>query len=339
MTHATPNDPFPALIVEEQADGSFTRRIGQRRVTDLPDGEVLIDVQYSSLNYKDALSASGNRGVTRHYPHTPGIDAVGVVRSRRSAAWREGDPVIVTGHDLGSNTSGGLAGRICVPADWVVALPPDMTARHSMAMGTAGFTVALGLHRLEHEGLTPGSGDVLITGATGGVGSLGVALFSKLGHRVVALTGKMQMADYLSAIGAAEVLDRRQFVQGSDKPLWSSRWSAVLDSVGGPILAAALKGLAPGGAAAICGLAASAELNTTVYPFILRGASILGVSSADCPLPLRQQLWSKLASPWSVPHLDTIVREIALQEVGPAIDAILDGTNHGRVVVRIGQGG
>jgi alcohol dehydrogenase len=326
---------FQALVVDQCPDGTFRRSVAQRQLSDLPDAELLIQVQYSSLNYKDALSASGHKGVTRCYPHTPGIDAAGIVRRSRNDAYPVGSQVIVTGHDLGTNTSGGLAQYIAVPGDWAVMAPAGLTLRQSMALGTAGFTAAMALSHLEDHGLTPGEGEVLITGATGGVGSLTIALMNRLGYRVVAITGKADFADYLGRIGAADVLDRHEFLAGPDKPLWPGRWAGVVDTVGGPVLAAAIKSVAYGGAVACCGLAASAQLHTTVYPLILRNVRILGVETAQCPLDLRKRLWAKLVDIWMVPHLDAIVREVTLQEVDPVIESLLSGLNHGRVVVRI----
>lgn len=326
---------FQALVVEQHPDGTFSRSITHRQVSDLPDAELLVQVQYSSLNYKDALSASGHKGVTRSYPHTPGIDAAGIVSRSGTDMFPAGTEVIVSGHDLGTNTCGGLAQYIAVPADWTLTKPAGLTMRQSMAIGTAGFTAALALKHLEDNGLAPEKGEVLVTGATGGVGSLAIGLMSQLGYRVVAVTSKTELADYLGSIGAAEVLDSSAFLDGSDNPLWPSRWAGVVDSVGGPLLAAAIKSVAYGGSVACCGLAASAQLHTTVYPLILRNVRILGVESAKCPMELRQQLWAKLADTWMVPHLETIAREVTLQDVDPVIESILSGSNHGRVVVRI----
>jgi len=330
-----PNDTFQALLVEQQPDGGYSRRLVERRIADLPEGDVLIDVAYSSLNYKDALSATGHRGVTKRYPHTPGIDAIGVVRTSRTDAWAPGDAVIVTGYDLGMDTPGGLGGCIRVPAEWIVPLPEGLTPRESMVVGTAGFTAAASLHYLEHNGLTPDAGDVLVTGATGGVGSFAVAMLSHLGYRVAALTGKPDRRDFLTSLGAREIIDRRDLAEPSKQPLQAGRWAGVIDTVGGPILGNAIAQLHGGGGAAICDLVASPELSTTVYPFILRSIGLFGVASASTPMPLRRALWTKLAGPWKPPGLDDLATEIVLSEVPPRLDAILAGASTGRIVVRL----
>ncbi len=328
-------ETFEALVVEREPDGGYSRRIVERRVCDLPDGDVLIDVAYSSLNYKDALSASGHRGVTTRYPHTPGIDAAGVVRTSTTDAWAPGDAVIVTGHDLGMDTSGGLGGCIRVPGERIVPLPAGLTARESMVIGTAGFTAAASLHYLEHNGLSADSGEVLVTGATGGVGSFAVAMLSHLGYRVAALTGKRDRHGFLTRLGAREIIDRRELAEPSTRPLQKGRWAGVIDTVGGPILGNALAQLRSGGGAAICGLVASPELSTTVYPFILRNIGLFGVASADTPMPLRRSLWTNLAGPWKPPALDVLATEIVLSEVPARLDALLAGASTGRVVVRL----
>lgn len=329
------DETFRAMIVEEKPDGAVSRRIGDRRFSELPDDDVLIEVRYSSLNYKDSLSATGHKGVTKRYPHTPGIDAAGVVQRSKSGAFASGDEVIVTGYDLGMNTSGGLAGLICVPEQWVVQKPDNLSLRESMALGTAGFTAALAINRLQVAEILPDHGEVLITGSTGGVGTLSVALLTQLGYRVVALTGKTQLTDYLLDLGAGEVMGREAFFSQDDRPLLRTRWSGVVDTVGGNILATALKTTAYGGAVVCCGMAASPQLETNVYPFILRDVSLLGVSSAECPMPLRKRMWEQLGSDWKIAKLDTITREICLAEVEPYITDFLSGQNYGRMVVRI----
>jgi acrylyl-CoA reductase (NADPH) len=283
-----PTSSFQALVVRETADGEFTRQIEERALADLPDGEVLVCVHYSSLNYKDALSASGHKDVTRSYPHTPGIDAAGVVEESVAAEFRPGDPVIVTSYDLGMNTPGGWGQYIRVPAAWVVPLPQDLTLRESMIYGTAGFTAALSVHRLEAHGLAPDAGEVLVTGATGGVGSLAVAILARAGYQVVAASGKADAGPFLRDLGAAEVVDREAVRDDSGRPLLRGRWAGAVDTVGGEYLATALKSTQYGGAVACCGLVASADLPTTVYPFILRGVSLLGVDSQACPMDTRR---------------------------------------------------
>lgn len=325
---------YRALVVRE-CDGGFVRRIETLETAALPAGDVLIQVQYSSLNYKDALSAGGHRGVTRRYPHTPGVDAAGVVQESRDPEIRPGDQVVVTGYDLGMNTAGGFGQCIRVPSSWVVRLPagfPPLTAMH---YGTAGFTAALALQRLIAAGLTAAQGDVLVTGATGGVGSLAVALLAHTGFRCVAATGKLDQADFLRDLGAAEVIDRRALEEGGERALLKQRWAAVVDTVGGLILANAVKATQPDGLVAACGNAASADLPLTVYPFILRGVSLLGVDSANCDLARRKQLWDKLAGPWNLPGLPRLTRVVGLDDLDPELERIRAGKQVGHVVVNL----
>lgn len=327
---------FQALIVEEQGK-QFSRRIGFRRLEDLPDGDLLVRVRYSSLNYKDALSASGNRGVTKRYPHTPGIDSVGtVVDNCGSGALRAGDQVIVSGFDLGMNTSGGFGQYIRVPEGWGVRLPENLTPKESMMYGTAGFTAAQCVSAIVSHGVQPGDGDVLVSGATGGVGSIAVAILAKLGYRVVALTGKSEDA-FLERIGAQEILPRQTFAASPEKALLRERWTAVVDTVGGDYLATAIKSTRYGGIVTSCGNAASGELPLTVYPFILRGISLVGIDSANTVVAKRQELWQKLGAEWRTDFLGTICREVPLADLAPCIDLMLAGRLTGRVVVDLGE--
>nr|WP_320012580.1 YhdH/YhfP family quinone oxidoreductase [uncultured Desulfobulbus sp.] len=327
---------FKALIVTENEDKQFARTIGQRRVSELPAGDVLIRVSYSSLNYKDALSASGNKGVTRNYPHTPGIDASGVVAQSNDALFQEGDRVLVTGFDLGMNTSGGFAEYIRVPASWVVPLPEAMSLREAMIYGTAGFTAALSCYRLITNGVLPEQGPVLVTGATGGVGSIAVALLAKSGYEVVAVTTKAKEIAYLQEIGAKEVLSAVEADDQSGRPLLKPRWAGVVDTVGGNILSTAIKTTRYGGTVTCCGNVTSGELQTSIYPFILNGISLLGIDSVNCPNPLRTDVWKKLAVEWKLDHLETITTELpSLEALEERINLILEGKNRGRVIIRI----
>jgi putative YhdH/YhfP family quinone oxidoreductase len=325
------NEFFDALWVEEQADRSFRRAIVQRTVAELPAGDLLIQVHYSSLNYKDALSASGNRGVTRTYPHTPGIDAAGVVVESAVESFQPGDEVIVIGYDLGMNTPGGFGGYIRVPATWAVKRPAGLTLHESMALGTAGFTAAQSVDALLSHGVR--DGEVLVTGATGGVGSIAVALLSHVGLTVVAATGKRQEAEYLRSLGAAAVIDRTDVDDQSGKALLRERWAGVVDTVGGSILATAIKATRIGGAVAACGNVASPALELTVYPFILRGVKLLGIDSVNVHIEERRLLWERLAGEWKLAGLDRIARDVALVDLDREIDAILHGQQRGRVVV------
>jgi putative YhdH/YhfP family quinone oxidoreductase len=328
---------FKAMVVQEQIDGTFVRQIDERTIDDLPPGDVLIRVHYSSLNYKDALSATGVRGVTKSYPHTPGIDAAGVVEASSDASWREGDEVIVTGYDLGQNTWGGFGQYIRVPAEWVVRLPQGMTLRESMGYGTAGYTAALGIHRIEHQGIVPDSGEVLVTGATGGVGSLAVAMLATAGYHVVAATGKQDAHGFLRELGAAEVIGRDAVLDPARKPLQKGRWAGVIETVGGEYLASVLAATRLHGAVASCGNVASHELHTTVYPFILRGISLLGIDSGNTTQPLRGRIWERIAGEWRLDGdtLDRIAHEVSLGELDREIELILHGGQRGRALVRV----
>ncbi len=325
---------FKAMIVRE-TNGEFTRGIGNKSIDELPQGDVLINVKYSSLNYKDALSATGNKGVTRNYPHTPGIDAAGIVVSSKDKNFNEGDKVFVTGYDLGMNTSGGFGQFIRVPAEWIVKLPKELSLKESMIYGTAGFTAALSLYQLELTGLKTGNGEILVTGATGGVGSLSVALLNKAGYNVVAATGKIHQTGYLKQLGAKRVISRNETDDKSGKALLPVKWGGVIDTVGGNILAAAIKSTQHKGGIASCGLTQSPVLNTTVYPFVLRGVNLLGIDSAHCTMNIRNEIWQNLASRWKLNNLDLIVSECSLEETDQKIDLILKGQLTGRILVNL----
>lgn len=326
---------FQALIVEEH-DRNYRTRIGSRRLDELPAGELLVRVQYSSLNYKDALSASGNKGVSKRYPHTPGVDSAGtVVENSGSGPLRAGDQVIVSGFDLGMNTSGGFGQYIRVPEGWAVRLPQSLTLKQSMMYGTAGFTAAQCVAAIVGHGLQPGEGEVLVSGATGGVGSIAVGILAKLGYRVVALTGKTEDA-FLSKIGAQEILARQTFVGPSGRALLRERWAAVVDTLGGEYLACAIKSTRYGGVVTCCGNAAGPELPLTVYPFILRGVSLVGIDSARTPLATRHEIWQRLGNEWRLDFLPSICQEVPLAGLGSCVDLMLAGRLTGRVVVDLG---
>lgn len=326
---------FTAMIVTEHEDQTFVREIREKSIDELPEGDVLVRVNYSSLNYKDALSATGNKGVTKKYPHTPGIDAAGMVEASSSDMFNPGDAVIVTSYDLGMNTPGGFGQYIRVPADWVVSLPENFSLRESMVYGTAGFTAALSIFRLESMGINPESGPVLVTGATGGVGSLAVAMLAKAGYHVVAASGKPDAKQLLLDIGAQEVIHRDEVNDDSSRPLSRSRWTATVDTVGGNILATALKSTAPQGVVTCCGNVASPKLHITVFPFILRGVSLVGIDSQNCPMEVRRKIWAKLAGEWKLDNLDRLATEITLEALDPKIELILKGKLKGRVCVNL----
>jgi acrylyl-CoA reductase (NADPH) len=330
-------DVFNALIVHSASEAHTERRIAEKSIRDLPAGDVLIQVSYSSLNYKDALSATGNRGVTRTYPHTPGIDAAGLVAESSNPAFLPGDPVLVTGYDLGMNTSGGFGQYVRVPADWVVKLPENLSLKESMIYGTAGFTASLSVLKIVDHGLTPGSGDILVTGATGGVGSLAVSILSKIGYSVTAATGKTDRNDFLRSLGAQTVISRAEITDNSQRPLLKARWAGVVDTVGGNILASTLKSTIQRAAVTCCGNVASPAFAASVYPFILRGITLYGIDSANTPMPLRQNIWRKIAGEWKIGQLDLLHTEIPLEGLELAIEQMLSGGLHGRVVVRLGD--
>lgn len=326
---------FQALITEKTDDG-YVSRVGERELGDLPDGEVRVRVHWSSLNYKDALSASGNKGVTRSYPHTPGIDAVGVVEEAGDGPFSPGDTVICTGYDLGMNTAGGYGDYIRVPAEWLAPLPAGLAPRDAMVLGTAGLTAALCVEALLDTGLQPEQGEVLVTGATGGVGSTAVSILSRLGFQVVAVTGKEDAHDWLRQLGATNILDRAALSEGQDKPLLKPRWAGVVDCVGGDMLVTALKGLQYGCSAACCGLAGSPKLeNATVLPFILRGVNLLGVDSVELPCEVKQQMWQLLAADWRPDLAALEAAEVDRSQLPDWFGRILKGGVRGRVVVKV----
>ena len=332
---------FRCYLVTKTDAGRFHGAVVEQSIDDLPPGDVLVRVAYSSLNYKDALSATGHPGVTREYPHVPGIDAAGVVVESRSPDWQAGDEVIVTSYDLGQNTWGGCAEYIRVPAGWVVRKPPGLSLRESMVLGTAGFTAGLSLEALCEHGVAPdgsfpkAGGEVLVTGASGGVGSIAVALLAKAGYRVVASTGKAAAQDLLARLGACRVVGREDADDASAKPLLAERWAGAIDTVGGRTLAAVVRSLRRGGAVAACGLVGGAEVPLTVYPFILRGAQLIGIDSAECPYDRRVAVWQKLAGEWKIGSLEQLATEVTLEGLGPQIEKILHGQTMGRVLVSL----
>lgn len=328
------NNMFQAIVVEETEPKTFSRSIQKKSIDDLPDGEVLIRVLFSSLNYKDALSATGNRGVTRSFPHTPGIDAAGVVESSDVPEFNKGDEVIVTSYDLGMNTPGGFGQYIRVPAGWVVPLPQNLSLEESMILGTAGFTAAMSIERLV-PGVGTSHGPVLVTGATGGVGSLACAILAQMGYEVAAVSGKPDDG-FLKSLGVKEIIPRQDFVGDSKSPLLKPRWAGVVDTVGGEILATAIKTTMETGIITCCGLVASPDLPITVLPFILRGVALFGIDSQHCPMPLREDIWTYLARDWKPKMLGEMVTKIGLTDLNDSIDKILKGQIKGRTLVDLG---
>ncbi len=326
---------FKALVAREESDSRFTHSVENWDTDRLPQNEVLVKVHYSSLNYKDALSATGNKGVTKQYPHIPGIDAAGTIVESEGDRFLEGAPVIVTGYDLGQNTFGGFGQYIRVPADWIVPLPDSLSLRKSMILGTAGFTAAIGVHHLRHNKITPDKGTVLVTGATGGVGTMAVAILSKLEYTVTAATGKMDQEAFLKKVGATSIIHRSEVQDDSSQPLLSSRWSGAIDTVGGIMLDTALRQTKHNGTVACCGNILGHELHTNVYPFILRGVNLAGMDSGNCLMELRKELWTKLADEWKPHMLEELAKECSLKELDKEIDRILEGKQVGRVLVNL----
>jgi alcohol dehydrogenase len=324
---------FRALVVEKSTDGRFSRQVAERRTDALPAGDVLIDVRYSSLNYKDGLSATGNPGVTRNFPHTPGIDAAGIVLESAAAAFKPGDEVVVIGFDLGMNTSGGFGQRIRVPAGWVVPRPAGLSLLQSMILGTAGFTAALAVDKLEASGMRPSSGPVLVTGATGGVGSVAVMLLASIGYEVAAVTGKSTQHEFLRSLGAKEILGRDALSDPANRPLLKERWGGAVDTVGGDMLFNAVKSLRYGCSLAACGLVASPQIPATVLPFILRHVNLLGIDSVQLPLAEKARIWNKLAGPWQLTQLASLKVDFTLMTISSGIDRILAGEMVGRGVL------
>jgi len=332
------NLTFRAMVVTEGEDKTFTREITEKQINDLPEGDVIIKVEYSSLNYKDALSATGNKGVSRYYPHTPGIDAAGTVVESNDSKFTPGEEVLITGYDLGMNHSGGYQEYIRVPAHWIVKLPENLTLRESMVYGTAGFTAALSCYKMINNGVKPEDGPVLVTGATGGVGSIAVSILVKSGYEVVAVNGLKDETEYLLELGAKEVLSIEEADDKSGRPLLKPRWAGAIDTVAGNILATAIKTTRYGGSVTCCGNVGSAELHSSIYPFILNGVTLLGIDSVNCPVDIRMAVWNKIASEWKLDYLDKITTELPdLEALDERIALMLQGKSRGRAIVKVSQ--
>ena len=325
---------YSAYYVEEK-DGSFSSSIAQLELQKPAEGFVQIKVSYSSLNYKDALSASGNKGVTRNYPFVPGIDAAGIITDGNSSQFEDGDEVIVTGYDMGMNTPGGFGEYINVPAYWVVKKPINLTAIEAMSIGTAGLTAAASVLKIQKS-----SGEsnlpVLVSGATGGVGSIGVMLMSKLGFEVSALTGKSSSINFLQLIGANNIILRDEYLEAPSKPMEKPLFSSAIDTVGGNILSRMLPQISPHGVVACCGNVAGIEVNTTVFPFILRGIMLAGIDSAESPIEFKTKIWNKFANEWRL-DLSSVIKVVTKENLQQEIDLILKGGQQGRVVLKHGE--
>ncbi len=327
---------FRALVVDRNEQGNVDVSIRERQFDDLPEGDVTIRVDYSSVNYKDGLATIPDGNIVKTYPFIPGIDLAGTVTESRDAQFKEGDRVLVTGYELGVSHFGGYSEYARVPANWIVPLPAGLTLKEAMVIGTAGFTAALSIKRLQDNGVTPERGKVLVTGATGGVGSMAVAMLAKQGYSVVASTGKKSEHEYLRQLGAEEILSREDVKDESGKPLQKQLWAGAVDPVGGDTLAYLLATTRYGGSVAVSGLTGGVKLSTTVFPFILRGVNLLGIDSVYCPMEERRKLWDRLASDWKPDQLlHKIAAEVTLDQLPHTLSEILKGNVRGRTVVNL----
>ncbi|PVX84452.1 MDR family oxidoreductase [Paraburkholderia unamae] len=326
---------FKAILIDKES-GSYGASVAEIDEARLPEGDVLVDVSHSTLNYKDGLAITGKGPVVRSFPMVPGIDFAGTVAQSANAAYAVGDRVVLNGWGVGEQHWGGLAQKARVKGEWLIPLPAGFTPRQTMAVGTAGYTAMLCILTLERHGLTPAHGEVLVTGANGGVGSFAIALLTRRGYRVVASTGRLQEADYLKQLGAVEVIDRASFSEPG-RPLQKERWAAAIDSVGGHTLANVCASLRADGAVAACGLAQGMDFPATVAPFILRGVSLFGINSVTRPFAEREKAWQALGETLDLKQLDTITREIGLAEAIPAAGELLAGHVRGRLVVDVNR--
>nr|WP_180954129.1 acryloyl-CoA reductase [Bacillus sp. M6-12] len=328
---------FKALVVDK-TEKDFTLNLKDITLDDLPEGEVVVKVVYSSINYKDGLASIPNGNIVRSYPFVPGIDLAGVVVSSADSRFTEGDKVIATSYEIGVSHFGGYSEFARIPADWIVPLPDGITLKEAMVYGTAGFTAALSIQQLENAGLTPEKGTVLVTGATGGVGSLAVAMLAKRGYHIAASTGKESEHEFLRNIGAKEILSREEVYNGKIKALDKQLWAAAVDPVGGESLAAILSKISYGGSVAVSGLTGGTAVPTAVFPFILRAVNLLGIDSVNCPMEVRKPLWTRMATDLKPENLlEDIQKEITLEELPEALETILKGQARGRMIVKIGK--
>jgi acrylyl-CoA reductase (NADPH) len=328
------SEDFKAVVVDKK-ESDFTVGIKNISLNDLPAGEVLIKVAYSSINYKDGLASIPEGKIVRSYPFVPGIDLAGVVVSSEDPRYLEGDQVIATSYEIGVSHYGGYSEYARIPADWIVPLPENLSLKEAMIYGTAGLTAALSVQRLEENRLSPEKGKVLVTGATGGVGSIAVAILAKRGYDVVASTGKASEHDYLHKLGANEVVSREEVYNGKVRALDKQFWAGCVDPVGGESLAAILSKIHYNGSVAVSGLTGGGNVPTTVFPFILRGINLLGIDSVYCPMEVRKPLWQRMASDFKPEVLESISKEISLEELPATLPLILQGQAKGRFIVKI----
>ncbi|MBN8193327.1 acryloyl-CoA reductase [Bacillus sp. NTK074B] len=330
------SNSFKALVVNKTEE-DFSLNVGSLTHDDLPEGDVTIRVHYSSVNYKDGLASIPKGNIVKSYPFVPGIDLAGVVTSSEDSRYQEGDEVVVTSYELGVSHYGGYSEYARVPADWVIPLPEGLTMKEAMTFGTAGFTAALSIHQLEKNGLTPENGPVLVTGATGGVGSMAVSMLAKRNYDVIASTGKESEHEYLKGLGAKEIVSRDDVNPEKIRPIGKQRWAGAVDPVGGKTLAAVLSNTKYGGSVAVSGLTGGGDVPTTVFPFILRGVNLLGIDSVYCPKDLRETLWERMATDLKPDGLQDIQREVSFDDLPDALSEILAGKARGRTVVKVSE--
>ena len=327
---------FSALVVDKTGEEQVEASVQELTLNDLPEGDVLIRVHYSGVNYKDSLASIANGNIVTSYPFVPGIDLAGVVVSSDSPDFKEGDRVIATSYDIGVSHFGGYSEYARVRSEWVVPLPENLTLKEAMIIGTAGFTAALSVHRLEENHTSPANGSVLVTGATGGVGSFAVAILSKLGYKVEASTGKSSEAAYLKELGASSIVAREDVYNGKLKALGKQKWAAAVDPVGGEPLASVLSQIQYGGSVAVSGLTAGGKVPTTVFPFILRGINLLGIDSVYCPMNTRKEIWNRLANDFKPESFEPFIQqEISLQQLPEVLPTLLEGQARGRTIVKL----
>lgn len=331
------SEEFKALIVNK-TDDDFTVKFESLTADDLPEGDVTIQVHYSSVNYKDGLAATPNGKIVQSYPFVPGIDLAGTVTSSDDSRYKEGDEVLATSYGIGVSHYGGYSEYARVLGEWVVPLPEGLTMKEAMTLGTAGFTAALSIHQLEESGISPDSGEILVTGATGGVGSVAVSMLANRGYHVTASTGKESEHEYLKRLGATDIVSREEVTPEKIRLIGKQRWAGAVDPVGGKTLASVLSNTKYGGAVAVSGLTGGGDVPTSVFPFILRGVNLLGIDSVYCPKPLRETLWQRMATNLKPEGLEEIANEISFEELPQTLSDILNGKVRGRTVVKVKNG-
>jgi acrylyl-CoA reductase (NADPH) len=324
---------FRCFLVKKTGKSQIEAAVESRPLVELPAGDVLVQVAYSSVNYKDVMASQGHPGVARKFPHVPGIDAAGTVVQSTSSEFRVGDSVLLTSYELGVERWGGWSEYVRVPADWLIPLPAGLSLAESMILGTAGLTAGLCVRALQHHGINPNSGEVLVTGSTGGVGSLSVMLLGTLGFQVVAVSGKSDQYEWLHELGAARVIPREEVLDDGDRPLLKTRWAGAIDTVGGSTLSSLLRSVANEGCVAACGVVGGPKLESSVYPFILRGITLRGIDSAWCSMARRREVWDLLAGAWKPPMLNDISQTVTLSQLKETVQTISEGRHIGRTLV------